>query len=319
VNNFLGPERAGVTIYLYPTVFTQKDWIYLIYFKFFKRYPFYCDINELRVASALLPALEKGLFHRVKSKIKASLKWIPFKLSELQSVFCDGIVVISTNLEEYFSRYNTRILRIPILCDGQGNMNGDNFPKYADNIFKICFAGYIKCAKEGFDILFEALAKVNVCRQVELYLYGILPDEEKLTLESLVERFSLERKIFYMGNVDPDDLQAEFTQYHLLILPRSHTRQAVFGFSTKLAEYLLSGVPVLITDVSDNGLFIKDGYNGFIIPPGSSLLMADKIMDVIDNYNLNASKIAENARVTARENFDFRLFTDRFIDFLFSR
>lgn len=317
VKTFISKDKNGIAIYLYPTVFTCKDWIYLVYFKLINRYPFFCDINELRVASISFSRLKNSLPYKIKLIIRAIINWGPYKLSEFQAYFCDGIIVISTRLEAYFSRFNKRILRIPILCDAVSEANENHLPSYSNDNFKICFAGYLKGSKEGFDNLFEALAKVNAIRRVELYLYGILPREERVIMDYLIRRFQLENRVFYMGNIAPDDLHSEFLKYHLLILPRPDTRQAEFGFSTKLGEYLLSGIPVLITDVSDNALYIKDGYNGYIIPPGSVPDLVDKILDIAENYNLHAGSIAENARKTAAENFHNSLFTGKLNDFLF--
>jgi len=121
-----------------------------------------------------------------------------------------------------------------------------------------------------------------------------------------------------MGNIDPDDLITEFALYHLLILPRPLTRQTKFGFSTKLSEYLISGIPVLVTDVSDNSAYIKDNYNGFVIPPGSEILMENKILEIMENYNENARRIAGNAFLTVREYFDYKLYTKPLTDLFFN-
>jgi glycosyltransferase involved in cell wall biosynthesis len=317
VSLFAGEKSNETVIYLYPTIFTLKDFIYLFYFKIIKRYKFYCDINELRVAKAFVFYPQKRILLRVYSSLKAIYLYISYKLSELQVLLYDGIVVISTNLEKYFSRYTRRILRVPILCDIPG-INVERHPiKYDSTVFRICFAGYIRCEKEGFDILFEAIHRVNLKKNVELFLYGIIPDEDKQMLADLEEKFQLQNKIFYVGNIDPDALLREFSKYHLLILPRPLNLQTKYGFSTKLSEYMVAGVPVLVTDVSDNAIYIKDGHNGYIIPPGSRSAMAGKIFEIIENYNQNSDFIVENALLTAREKFDYKLHTYRLIDFLF--
>jgi glycosyltransferase involved in cell wall biosynthesis len=125
-------------------------------------------------------------------------------------------------------------------------------------------------------------------------------------------------KVFYMGNIDPDKLTDEFRKYNLLILPRPLNRRTKYGFSTKLSEYLVSGVPVLATDVSDNALYIRDGINGYLIPPGSAPVMAEKMLQVIENYNQQAKALAENAYNTVRQELDYRLFSDDYRNFFWS-
>ena len=86
------------------------------------------------------------------------------------------------------------------------------------------------------------------------------------TLNNLKKKFLLDNRVYYVGNLDPDDLQDEFSKYHLLILSRPLNPQTRYGFSTKLSDYLISDVPVLVTDVSDNSIYIRDGINGYLIP-----------------------------------------------------
>ena len=317
VNNYIKGRESDKVIYLYPTVFVMKDFIYLLYFKILKKYRFYCDINELRVTNAFPISSSERILAKLSSSLKSVYDYVAYKLSEFQAPFYDGIIVISTSLERYYVKYTRRILRIPILCDVSKIANERPALKFDNTVFRICFAGSINCRKEGFDILFEALYHVTKKREVELYMYGILLEKDKKELVRLTEKFKLDKKIFYKGNIEPDELLLEFTKYHLLIIPRPLIPQTKYGFSTKLSEYMISGVPVLITDVSDNSVYIKDNYNGFIIPPGSTSLMAEKLMDIIDKYNENASVVAGNAITTAREVFDYKLYSQDFINFLF--
>jgi len=110
-----------------------------------------------------------------------------------------------------------------------------------------------------------------------------------------------------------------FKEAHLLILPRGNTKQNQYGFSTKLSEYLVSGRPVLVTNVSDNGKYIKDGFNGFIIPPDSLESMTNKIKYIYENYNSFNEMIPSNALKTVKENFDYNLYSNSLYSFLFQQ
>jgi glycosyltransferase involved in cell wall biosynthesis len=317
IDRFIKGRNSESVIYLYPTTFIGKDFVYLLYFKIFKGYKFYCDINELRATNAFTSSPPKGFLPRLFFFLKSIYDFMAYKLSEIQVLFYDGIVVISSNLQRYFLRYTKRIIKVPILCDAAKIMD-DKPPIHYDNeVFKICFAGIINVKKEGFDILFEALHKVNIKKNVELYLYGPVNDNDKYVLDQLTNKYMLHKKVLYKGNLDPDILTEEFSKYHLLIIPRPLIPQTKYGFSTKLSEYLTSGVPVLVTDVSDNAVYIKDNCNGFVIAPGSISEMVNKILEIIDNYNKNSFEIAKNAYRTAREEFDFKLYSQVFINFFF--
>jgi glycosyltransferase involved in cell wall biosynthesis len=317
VNKFIKTRKGDKVIYLYPTTYIIKDFIYLFYFKFIKRYRFFCEINELRTAKLSIPAPHPGFAKTIRKKLKYIRDYFLFNLNERQVPFYDGIVVISTSLEKYFSGFSNNIIRVPILCDASVTIKKLSPPDYNGETFKLCFAGYIHCKKEGFDIFLEALSLANKKKNVELFMYGPLFEHDRKELFEISERLGIKDKVHYIGNIDPEKLPDEFLKYHLLILPRHLTLQTQYGFSTKLSEYLTSGVPALVTDVSDNSLFIRDNYNGFIIPPGSVNIMVEKLLEIIDNYNAVASRLAVNAIETAKKELDFRIFTGTFIDFFF--
>jgi len=318
VNRFLSIGETHKVIYLYPTTFVLKDFIYLLYFKYLKGHRFFCEINELRRSIPFSSQPASGLARRIIYYMKSVKDFIVFSMNELQVVLYDGITVISTSLEKYFSRYTRRIVRVPILCDADEINDASDSPEYDGKVFKICFAGYIKCDKEGFGLVYEAISKVNKQHNVEFYLYGKLEEEDSMRLRQLAEKHDLKEKVYYLGNIDPENLKREFLRYHLLILPRPLNRRTIYGFSTKLSDYLVSEIPVLLTDVSDNALFIKDNYNGYIIPPGSADIIAGKLEEIILSYNDRVREIVKNAHRTVLEKLDLKLFTQVYDDFFFN-
>lgn len=318
LNRFIKKRKSRSVIYLFPTYNVLNDLVFLVYFKLIKKHKFFCEINELRTTNLYSIATPVNIISKILFYVKFPILLILFKLNEILTLYYDGIVVISTSLEKYFSKYTKKMIRIPILCDLSKPINANLGISYNNETFKICFSGSIYHKKEGFDILFKALYKINLRKNVELYLYGNLSDDEKYALNHLESAYELQNKVFYKGFIEPGDLPQEFIKYHLLILPRPLSPQTRYGFSTKLAEYLVSGVPVLVTDVSDNAIYIKDNYNGFIISPGSSSGMAAKIIEIIENYNRNSRMIARNAYKTAQEIFDYKLYTHTFINFFYN-
>jgi len=317
VSGFIKGRESEAVIYLYPTVFVMKDFIYLAWFKFFKRYRLFCDINELRITNAFPTSAPESRVSRLIIGLKTIYDYLAYKLSEFQVPFYDGIVVISSNLQTYFEKYTHRMIKIPILCDLSGVPAELPVMHYDGRTFRICFAGSINCRKEGFNLLFEALSVVNLSKEAELYLYGMILEKDRRELKRLADIFGLKNKVHYMGAVGPHELMNEFAKYNLLIIPRPLMPQTKYGFSTKLSEYLISGVPVLLTDVSDNAIYIRDSVNGFIIPPGRADLMADKLLEIMDQYNRVAAGIAVNAIQTARDNFDYRIYSHDLVHFLF--
>lgn len=305
-------------VYLYPTTFVFKDFIYLIYFKYLNGFRFFSDINELRSSIAFSSKSPEGGFRKFIYYLKSVWEYFIYTVNEWQVGLYDGITVISVSLEEYFKRRARRLVRIPIMCNTDDMPNPFPVQPFNGDVFRICFAGYIHIEKEGFHILIESLSNVNRNRKVELYLYGQIGDEARIRLKELTDHFGFSHHLFYLGNINPKNLQNEFSKYHLLVLPRTLNRRTKYGFSTKLADYMVSGTPVLVTDVSDNALIIKDNHNGFIVEPGSPAKMTEKILEIIDGYGSKAGNIVVNAQRTAREMLDYKRYTGKFIDFFFN-
>lgn len=317
LNRFIKERKSDSVIYLYPTTKIIHDFIYLIYFKLIQKNSFFCDVNELRSTNLYTKTPPANDLKKVFFYFKFPCLLLIYKVNEVQTFFYDGVIVISTSLEKYLLRYTKKIIRIPILCEISNTINFKQLPYDISEPFKICFSGTISTRKEGFNLLFEAMQEVNQKKNVELHMYGFISEGDNKEINQLIEKHNLHGKVFYHGLFNPDDLPLEFLKYNLLILPRPSNKQNKYGFSTKLSEYMVSGIPSLVTDVGDNGLFIKDCYNGYIISPGSKAEMTAKINDIIDNYN-NDNSIVSNAYLTAQREFDYKLYTQKLINFFFN-
>ena len=53
------------------------------------------------------------------------------------------------------------------------------------------------------------------------------------------------------------------------------------GLSNSLIEYAISAVPAVATDVGGNGEVVVDNDSGFLVPPSSPELVADKILELL--------------------------------------
>jgi glycosyltransferase involved in cell wall biosynthesis len=310
INGIIKNIEGRKIFYLYPTPETSMDISALLYLKGMKKYKLFCDVNELRVTGLFNFYFSEHYFKKIYEIVRYGFNYSKYRLHEILTGYYDGLVVISTNLEKYYRAYNDHLLRVPILSDTMGT-KVFNVPLLKENEkFKIGFSGQISLKKEGFDILYEALEKVKKrYYDIELNLYGPLAqNEDLLLLNWLPDKYRIKDNIKYNGIIDQKYLLSELQKNHLLILPRPLNPQTKYGFSTKLSEYLTSGVPILVTDVSDNALYIKDGSNGFIVPPGDADAMANKIFQIISDYNKIAGEISIRAFETAENELNFQIY-----------
>lgn len=85
------------------------------------------------------------------------------------------------------------------------------------------------------------------------------------------------------------------------------------GFSNVICEAMSCGLPVIASDVSDNGVLVKNGENGFLFPSNDKDCLAEKI---IKYYNLDSEQKKEmgrNSRERALKMFSSELFIEKYI------
>lgn len=66
------------------------------------------------------------------------------------------------------------------------------------------------------------------------------------------------------------------------------------GLSNSIIEYMLSGLPVVATDVGGNGELIENGVNGFLVPPDRPELFGDAVLELLRNPVLRKTMGAWN-------------------------
>ena len=101
-----------------------------------------------------------------------------------------------------------------------------------------------------------------------------LPD-----LKSMAERFGIGNNVKFLGS-HPDPLK---------IIPHFdigvNTSDSE-GFSNAVLEYMICGKPVVATNIGGNIEIIDEGRNGFLVPPGNAILLAQKIEYLLSNKGL---------------------------------
>jgi glycosyltransferase involved in cell wall biosynthesis len=319
ISRFIRQHQGQQAIYYYPDTEFSMDLLVWAYLKRKQGFNIYADINELRKTMLGNRCYARNPLKKTYQFFSFKIEGAQYRLAEKMSRFYDGLVVISTNLEKYFAGYNRNLLRIPILSNCPEE-KAPLPPAYAGLSFEIGFTGQLATRKEGFENFYQALSMVSKSYpQIKLNLYGPIyePVERELLLDLLPARYGLSGKISYHGNIDQRLVENVLKSQHLLVLPRPLNPQTHFGFSTKLSEYLASGTPVLITDVSDNALYIQDGVSGLVVPPGDPSEMARKIITLIQHYQELAPKLSANGFLVAQQHFHYKNYQQALTNFFF--
>jgi glycosyltransferase involved in cell wall biosynthesis len=216
----------------------------------------------------------------------------------------DGVIVISTCLEEYFLarvRRGARVIRIPILVD----MNAFSEERIGDGRDRkvLCYVGHLG-HKGEVDGLIDAFCRIEArFPEWSLRVIGDSRDPSVLaTLRLRVANLDLSDRIQFVGRVARDALPDLFREIGAFALPRASGIFSTAGFPTKLGEYLASGRPVIVTNTGDIPLFLQDGVDAFLVPPDDPDAFAARLAEVFADPAA-ARAVGLRGRETARQQF----------------
>lgn len=91
-----------------------------------------------------------------------------------------------------------------------------------------------------------------------------------------VEKYGLADRVHFRGELSEEALRAEWMQSHILMMPSQYE-----GFGIVYLEGMSFGLPALASSVGAAGEIIKDGENGFLIPPGDAQALSDRLAVLI--------------------------------------
>ncbi len=310
--SFSKHRKGKKTFLLYPYPLLFLEIFSILYLKFFLGNSVYIEFNEIRKYSSSFHS--KISFKKIKYSIKKISFISAFTLIEPLLYFFDGLVCISTNIEKYGRKYNKNTLRIPILTDSQLPFQKTTKTYKTSNRFNIGFSGSIAPSKENLRDFIEVLDSIiNEGHKISFNLCGNIAKEYKTELSDKIKEKSY---LKYYGNLSNIELSNFLSQQDLLVIPRGFTKQNNFGFSTKLSDYLNHKKIILVTDISDNALFIKNMINGFIVPPNDNQSMRNMLVHIISNYDEFNEKMIENLTETSEKSFNYTIYEKSLVKFL---
>ena len=174
---------------------------------------------------------------------------------------------------------------MPIIIGNGGRLVQQKGQKYLIEI-----AQKLKAKKLAFKILIAG----------EGPLHNGLKDE--------IEKHNLTEEVELLGFVS--DMKAFMMQLDVFV-----STSLWEGFGFVLAEAMVAKKPVLAFDLSSNPELIKDGHNGFLIPPENIDLFADRLEQLINNKELRA-EMGEAAYAFAITNFEKQNQFQKLLDFI---
>ncbi len=105
----------------------------------------------------------------------------------------------------------------------------------------------------------------------------------------------------------PAQLAAHYRSADAFILLRTDDQSSRACLPTRLGELLLTGRPVIVSDLPDYNRYVRDHENGYVVRAASAAAVADAIQAALPRTSHNA-EIGRCGRATALERFDWRAY-----------
>ena len=164
----------------------------------------------------------------------------------------------------------------------------------------VLFVGRLSAPKgitDLFDCVPEVLARHPEAR---FLLAGVAEnDAREPELRADVLRRGIAERVSFLGSLEGADLARAYTSSAVFVSP-SWTE----AFPLVIPEAMAAGLPLVVTAVGAIPDFVKNGEDGFLIPPHDPAALADRIVRLLSDETLRARI---SARVRARAESEFAI------------
>ena len=137
---------------------------------------------------------------------------------------------------------------------------------------------------KGVPYLIESLKILNEELNVKLIMVGSGPEEGNI--KKKINDLELQDKVLHFKNISDEKMFQLFTLAEVSVTPTLYE-----GLPTVVLEAMACGKPIVASNVSEIPQVVKNGINGFLVPPANSKAIADAVLKIYDkNLFMKMSK-----------------------------
>lgn len=134
----------------------------------------------------------------------------------------------------------------------------------------------IRLIRKGQEYLIEAIGRLTnkTGKNIHLVLIGdYVPgyEDQKKTLEDLIEKYSLKDRVHFLGHVN--ETLPYYSLFDVFVLPSGEPEP----FGGVVMEAMSAGLPVIGSNLGGTTEQVKDGWNGFLFENRNPVDLASKI------------------------------------------
>lgn len=174
--------------------------------------------------------------------------------------------------------------------------------------FELLFVGRL-VERKGVHLLLDALASLPAARRPVLHVVGDGPDRAKL--EEQAARLGLGAGAAFHGFVPKEELQRRLSTCDAFVLPAVvDAKGDTEGLGVVLIEAMSYARPVIASAAGGIVDIVRDGRNGFLVPPGDAAALAGAIGRMMDDPAA-ARRLGLNGREDVEAGFSWDAIADR--------
>jgi glycosyltransferase involved in cell wall biosynthesis len=163
---------------------------------------------------------------------------------------------------------------------------------------------------QGVDIAIRALARIkDAVPNAEFHVYGDGPAVPALT--ALAEELGVGDRVIIQGSRDIGEMAGLMENADLGIVPKRNDSFGDEAFSTKSLEFMLMGLPVIMSDTKIDRYYFNESMVKFF-RSGDDAALAEAMLAMIHNPELRI-KLAKNALAFAQD-YDWESNQDKYLN-----
>lgn len=246
---------------------------------------------------------------------KIVAKSVDYRIKNLDKNM-DAIISISPFLTNYYNNLNTKVIEIPPIMYQISGKPYEHYQYEDRSRCNIVYAGS-PGRKDQLDGVVKAISEIN--REsilIHLDIVGVSKEEYREKGNHIGNGISMYGRLSHEETIEIIK-RADFS-----VLFRENLRYAKAGFSTKFAESLSLGVPVICNQVGGCDQLIKSHENGILLPNGDYETIKEALGKILLLSPEEIYGMKENAINTAKSFFSKEVNQKKIkelVDYLFDK
>ena len=179
--------------------------------------------------------------------------------------------------------------------------------KEKQNVFTVVFHGTLGQFQD-IDLLLKVAKRVyDIDDSIQFLVVGT-------GSKDILLKNSLPPNLYYQGEVDYNDIPKLLQTSHLGLSFRTDDETSRMSFPVKIYEYIGSGLPCIVTPISEAGEIVESNKLGFSFDSISEIKIADTICHLAsseESYDRYVNNVISKRDLFSRQN-QLQLFIDKF-------